>query len=664
LSFSWFKDSFVGVDAPIVRFIVRNQGHRADVAKAFRDFEQAFPNKSPSFFCFAALQGLALAQAIDQAIAVHIRHSLYNSLILNRHEVHYMCRKRQTWFGKPKSFLVAKALSSASTQDPTTNTRRVAASFVRPCGFHSMTAPVERPYLEHYMSFSKLHDVVIAGAGPVGLFLSCELALAGLDVLIVERAESPQTPLKLPPLGMRGISVATGEALYRRGLLDDLVAAADAARAAMACQARGESTAKPTKAQVGHFAGIPINPALVDLSKWTYRLPNPVSANFAADMASVEAVLTKRAQALGVEIRRGLTVTGVCDESDQVTIDVGDLKLRARWLVGCDGGHSSVRKLAGFDFPGTEPEFTAYYALVDIADPHKLLPGRNATPSGFYMNLPGQLSIADFDGGAFDRSNAITLDHLQSVLRRVSETDVTLTAVHLATSFTDRARLATSYRRGHVLLAGDAAHIHSALGGQGLNIGMGDAMNLGWKLAATVLGKGSAQLLDTYETERRPIGQWVLDWTRAQACIMKPTPQAKAVEGIVRDLIDTGDGATYFAEQLWGITLHYDLGSKHPLVGYSAPDLTFQNGDRLAEYLHAGTGVLINLAGDKHLRVASERWRDQIKYVESAAQNSVGLSAALVRPDGFVAWAADGEIDFGAFDRAIAQWFGAPALTC
>lgn len=354
------------------------------------------------------------------------------------------------------------------------------------------------------MSISKLHDVIIAGAGPVGLFLGCELALAGLDVLIVERAESAQAPLKLPPLGMRGLSVATSEALYRRGLLDDLIAAADAARAAIASHSPSGSAVKPTKAQIGHFAGISINPALVDLSQWTYRLPSPASANFAADMASVEAVLTKRALALGVEIRRGLTVTGVCDGSDQVTIDAGDLKLRARWLVGCDGGQSSVRKLAGFDFPGTEPEFTAYYALVDLADPHKLLPGRNATASGFYMNLPGQISIADFDGGSFDRSNDITLEHLQAVLRRVSETDVTLTAVRLATSFTDRARLATTYRRGRVLLAGDAAHIHSALGGQGLNAGLGDAMNLGWKLAATVSGMASAELLGTYETERRP----------------------------------------------------------------------------------------------------------------------------------------------------------------
>ena len=229
------------------------------------------------------------------------------------------------------------------------------------------------------MSDSTLRDVIIAGAGPVGLFLACELALAGLDVVIVEQAARPQAPLKLPPLGMRGLSVATGEALYRRGLLDELLTAADAAR----------GVARPARTQAGHFAGIPIDPALVDLARWPYRLPNPASTNFAADMASVESVLATRAQALGVEIRRGLAVTDCADNGDQVAVHAGDVVLRARWLVGCDGGRSVVRKLAGFDFPGTAPAFTAYYAVVDIAEPHRLRPGRNATPSGLLHEPAG-----------------------------------------------------------------------------------------------------------------------------------------------------------------------------------------------------------------------------------------------------------------------------------
>jgi 2-polyprenyl-6-methoxyphenol hydroxylase-like FAD-dependent oxidoreductase len=493
-------------------------------------------------------------------------------------------------------------------------------------------------------SSSRLHDVVIAGAGPVGLFLACELALANLDVLVLERADSPDTPLKVPPLGTRGLSVATGEALYRRGLLDDLVAAASA----------------PRKAQAGHFAGIAIDAAKVDLSGWKYRPPNPASNNFAADMASVEAVLTARAVALGVDIRRGHAVTGIDEHGDELTVHASGRSFRAKWLVGCDGGRSAVRKLAGFEFPGTEPEFTAYSALVAIADPETLRPGRHATSAGFYMNEPGRIAIADFDGGAFDRSEAITLDHLQAVLRRVSGTDVTLAAVHLATSFTDRARLAASYRQGRVLLAGDAAHIHSALGGQGLNAGLGDAMNLGWKLAATVRGRAPAGLLDSYHAERHPVGEWLLDWTRAQAAVMRPDAHGRALEVIVRGLINSGDGATWFAEQLWGVSLRYDLGGGHPLVGCSAPDVEFNDGSRLASHLRAGTGLLVDFDASSPLRHTIAPWRDRICYIACGAINELGLSALLVRPDGFVAWASDKAAVAGEVEAAALRWFGRP----
>ncbi|WP_198087158.1 FAD-dependent monooxygenase [Variovorax sp. E3] len=499
---------------------------------------------------------------------------------------------------------------------------------------------------------SRLHDVVIAGAGPVGLFLACELALAGLDVLVLERAEHPEAPLKVPPLGTRGLSVATAEALYRRGLLEDLQAATAAAR--------GAATGAPRKAQAGHFAGIGIDPARIDPSAWPYRLPNPASSNFAADMGSVESVLAARALALGVEIRRGLAVTGLDDGGDGVAVHAGGHSVRAKWLVGCDGGRSAVRKLADFAFPGTEPEFTAYSALVDIADPEKLRPGRNATPAGFYMNEPGRIAIADFDGGAFDRSEAITLAHLQSVLRRVSGTDVTLSSMHLATSFTDRARLATAYRKDRVLLAGDAAHIHSALGGQGLNAGLGDAMNLGWKLAATVHGTAPEGLLDSYHAERHPVGEWVLDWTRAQAAIMRPDAHARALEGIVRDLIDTPDGATYFAGQLWGISLRYDLGDGHTLAGRSAPDVEFDDGSRLAHYLREGTGVLVDFDRCEPLRRAVAPWGDRIRYVAGGAKDPLGLAAMLVRPDGFVAWASDKTPAPGDIEPAATRWFGLP----
>jgi pentachlorophenol monooxygenase len=491
-------------------------------------------------------------------------------------------------------------------------------------------------------SISRLRDVVIAGAGPVGLFLSCELALAGLDVLVVERDEHPAAPLKSGPLGTRGLSIATAETLHRRGLLEALLAAG-AVRAP----------------QAGHFASIAIDAAKVDRAAWPHHLPGPADTPLACDLATLEAVLAARAVALGVEIRRCAAVIGLDERADEVLVRAGDTGLRARWLVGCDGGRSAVRKLAGFEFAGTEPEFTAYSALVDIADPERLKPGRHATPTGFYMNQPGRIAVADFDGGAYDRGRPVTREHLQAVLRRVSGTDVTLSALHLATTFTDRARLATRYRRGRVLLAGDAAHVHSALGGQGLNAGLGDAMNLGWKLAATVRGRAPDGLLDTYEAERRPVGQWLLDWTRAQVALMRPDAHARALEGLVRELAATRDGATHFAGQLWGVALRHELGVDHPLAGRSAPELAFDDGRRLGDQLRDGRGVLVDLAGSEAVRRAVLPWDGRVRLVTASVREPLGLGALLVRPDGIVAWAIDDGAAADGLLPALARWFGA-----
>ncbi|MCK9684346.1 FAD-dependent monooxygenase [Scleromatobacter humisilvae] len=493
-------------------------------------------------------------------------------------------------------------------------------------------------------SSSRLHDVVVAGAGPVGLFLACELALAGVDVLVLERDERPEAPLNSAPLGLRGLSVATSEALDRRGLLDDLL------------------DAVPRPAQAGHFAGIAIDAAKVDPSAWPWRAAGPALTTLASDIATLEAVLAARAFELGVVIRRGLGVTGLDERDDELAVHANDLAFRTRWLVGCDGGRSTVRKLAGFEFAGTEPEFTAYSALVDIADPAVLKPGRHATPRGFIMSQPGRIAIADFDGGAHDREQPVTRAHLQAVLRRVSGTEVRLTTLHQATTFTDRARLATTYRRGRVLLAGDAAHVHSALGGQGLNAGLGDAMNLGWKLAATVRGRAPDDLLDTYEAERRPVGQWLLDWSRAQVAIMRPGPQARAMEGIVRELAATRDGATWFAGQLWGVTLRHDLGGGHPMTGRSAPDLAFDDGRRLASWLREGRGVLVDLAGSQRLRQAAARWGERVRVVGGGVGKALGLAALLVRPDGVVAWASDDDAaSTSELEGALTRWFGPAA---
>jgi flavin-dependent dehydrogenase len=373
-------------------------------------------------------------------------------------------------------------------------------------------------------------------------------------------------------------------------------------------------------------------------------------------------VLAEHANKLGVEVRRGMPVTDFTQCEDGVTVRAGDESFQGKWLVGCDGGRSTVRKMAGFEFEGTDPEFTGYSASVEIADPEKLRPGFNLTAKGMYISGPGpgRIGVADFDGASFDRSQEITLESLQAILRRVSGTDVTLTALHVATSYTDRARQATTYKKGRVLLAGDAAHIHSPLGGQGLNTGIGDAMNLGWKLAATIKGWAPDDLLDTYTAERHPIGAWALNWTRAQVAIMRPDPHAQAIASVIRDLINTKDGTSYFAEKVSGILLQYDLPGDHPLIGRSAPDFEFEDGSRLGPLLQDGAGLLLDLAGIEQLNTLSRRWPGRLKYVSARAKDNKGLAAMLLRPDGFVAWAVDMNSNLTALEETIHRWFGSP----
>jgi hypothetical protein len=268
--------------------------------------------------------------------------------------------------------------------------------------------------------------------------------------------------------------------------------------------------------------------------------------------------------------------------------------------------------------------------------------------------------MVDFDGGDFHRTQPITLEHVQAVLRRISGADVTLTALQLATTWTDRACQATAYRKGQVLLAGDAAHIHSPLGGQGLNLGLGDAMNLGWKLAATIRGDAPAGLLDSYSSERHPVGVQVLDWSRAQVALMRPSRASRALEAIIRELIDTRDGATYFAERVWGVSLRHDLGGSHPLVGRSAPDFELVDGTKLGELLTNGKGLLLDFNARTALQALASRWSDRMTYVASDAKDRLGLSAVLVRSDGVVAWAGEAALDHEEAAQAASRWFGEP----
>ncbi len=505
-----------------------------------------------------------------------------------------------------------------------------------------------------------IYDVVIAGAGPVGLFLACELRLAGVSVLVLERAEDPHSPLKRLPFGMRGLSAPTIEAFDRRGLLDDI---ASRQRAREVSGGGSTSAAAHWMGQPrrpgGHFAGIQFYLDDIDTSKWPYRLPGAAGPSMLVDMESLESALTARASAMGAEVRRGLGVEGLDQSDNHVTVRAGDERFRGQWFVGCDGGRSTVRKAAGFDFVGTDPEFTGYSVEVEMADPDALRPGRNYTPTGMYTYAwPGTIAMVEFDGGAFHRTWPITLEHVQAVLRRVSDADVTLTALHLATTWTDRACQATRYRKERVLLAGDAAHIHSPLGGQGLNLGLGDAMNLGWKLAATIRDDAPSGLLDSYSTERHPVGARVLDWSRAQVALMRPSRSSRALEAVIRDLIETRDGATYFAERVWGVSLRYDPGGNHPLVGRSVPDFELVDGSRVGELLREGRGLLLDFDTRASLQALANRWSGRIDYVAADARDRLGGSAVLVRPDGFVAWATDSIPDDEGAAGAMSLWFG------
>ena len=499
-------------------------------------------------------------------------------------------------------------------------------------------------------------DVIISGAGPVGLFLACELALAGCSVLILEKAENPLSPLKQLPFGIRGLSALSVEALHRRGLLDEL-------EVPKRLKDPHSNAVQGPRRQVGHFAGIPFHSGNIDISQWKYRLPDSTDTNLISEMQELETVLARRAEALGVRIRRGLPITDFHQTGDGVTVASGDRSFEGKWLVGCDGSRSVVRKAGGFEFAGTEPEFTGYSAHVDIVDPEKLNAGRNLTSRGMYLqSQPGFLAIQDFDGGAFHSAGQpVTLEHVQEVLRRVSNTDVTISALHIATTWTDRARQAVAYRNGRVLLAGDAAHIHAPLGGQGLNLGLGDAMNLGWKLAATLQENAPEGLLDSYQAERHPVGAQVLDWSRAQVSVMRPDPGARALNAILRDLLNTRDGATYFAGRVWAVTTRYDLGGDHPLTGHSVPDFEFEDGITVGELMRDGRGMLLDFNRNTSLEALATEYGDRIKFVSGRAKDQLGLNTVLVRPDGFVAWACDHEPDEQSIRRAVARWFGSRA---
>lgn len=496
------------------------------------------------------------------------------------------------------------------------------------------------------------YDVMIAGAGPVGLFLACELALGKCSVLIVEKADTPDSPLKQLPFGVRGLSSQSVQALDRRNLLTELELHKHFKNPHMIAK----QDPLPRR-QAGHFAGLPFYFSEIDETQWPYQLPGSTPKQILSEMQELETVLTRRAEALGVSIKRGLTVTGLSQTETDVTLKAGQQCFTGQWLVGCDGGRSAVRKLAGFEFVGTEPEFTGYSAQVELAEADLLQPGRNVTERGMYLqSQPGFIILQDFDGGAFHQAKQpVSLEHLQAVLRRISNTDVSINALQTVTTWSDRSMQVTQYRKGRIFLAGDAAHIHSPLGGQGLNLGLGDAFNLGWKLAACLKYQAPDSLLDTYQAERHPIGAQILDWSRAQVALMRPDRSARALQNVMRDLLNTRDGATYMAAKIWGMFTHYDFGDRHPLLGYCAPDFEFEDGTRLSKWMHNGQGILLDLEVSQELQTLASEFSDRIKYLPGPVKVSFGLKAILIRPDGIVAWASDKDRELDQIKRLLTQ---------
>jgi len=487
------------------------------------------------------------------------------------------------------------------------------------------------------------YDVVVAGAGPVGLMVAGELALHGVRVLVLERLTEPDLTIKAG-----SITVPTAEAFDRRGLLSELRAAHEATMAKMIEFMRTRAPSGPTAPKgprfAGHFGGIMLDAGRLDpADPWLSGHGEAATVSIVSQ-AEIERILAEWTGRLGVELWRGVELTGLDQDSDGVRVHLRDGgTVECQWLVGADGGRSTVRKAVGFDFPGTDAQITGHQAVVEMDGAEGLLPGWNATPTGVYAHgpTPGRILTVEFHGTPADRDTPVDAQELQTAIRHVTGADVTVHKVLSATRFTDNARQASTYRMGRVLLAGDAAHVHSPFGGQGLNLGIGDAMNLGWKLAAELQGWAPDGLLDTYTSERHPIGAWVLDWTRAQIAIMRPDPHARALRRIVEDLAGTTDGATYLAASIAGVRQRYDLPGDSPLVGRGVAD------PQLTRLLHDGRGVLVT-------STAPDGYADRLHIV-------AGEQAMLVRPDGIVAW-VDGD---GPLDDALHTWFGrvpAPVL--
>ncbi|WP_440710871.1 FAD-dependent monooxygenase [Herbiconiux sp. YIM B11900] len=466
-----------------------------------------------------------------------------------------------------------------------------------------------------------MHDVIISGGGPTGMMLAAELRLQGVEVLVLERDTAPNPAVRSLGLHPRSIEI-----LDQRGLLERFLAAGT-----------------PYPGAAGRFAGIvPARPPRLDTPHdYILGIPQPVTDRLLADHAVEQ----------GAVLRRGAEVAGFRHDGDGVDVELSDgTALRSRWLVGCDGGRSLVRRMLGVGFPG-EPATTEWLlgevALTADAEEVAAVSARvRETHRGFGIGPAGDglfRAVVPAASVADDRATPPSLEEFRTQLRAYAGTDFGAHSPRSLTRFGDATRLADQYRVGRVLLAGDAAHVHPPLGGQGLNLGIQDAFNLGWKLAATVKGWAPDGLLDSYFTERHPVAEQVLALTRAQSELLAPEPGPQAVRQLLTELMDIEEVSRLLADRVSGLGIRYDVGEEatgpeaSALLGRRMRDLPLGAGPRLYELLRAGRGLLLDPTGS----FDATGWEDRVDEV-GIAPGVAGVPAVLLRPDGHVVWACGG----------------------
>jgi 2-polyprenyl-6-methoxyphenol hydroxylase-like FAD-dependent oxidoreductase len=485
------------------------------------------------------------------------------------------------------------------------------------------------------------HAVVIAGGGPAGLMLAGELAVAAVDVVIVERRVSQDVD------GSRagGLHSRTIEVLDQRGIADRFLAEGQAM-------------------QVQGFAGIPL-----DIGDF----PTRHNYGLALWQSRFERILADWVGELGVPILRGCEVVGFAQHDTGVDVEVsGDMSLRAEYLVGCDGGRSLIRKAAGIDFVGLDPSTSWMIAEVEMDEQPEL----GMRPEGGGIGPVNRVE----GGGPFrvvlkeqqvEHTSEPTLQDLREELVVAYGTDYRVHSPNWISRFTDMARQAATYRPGRVLLAGDAAHVHPPQGGQGLNVGVQDAVNLGWKLAQVVNKTSPETLLDTYHVERHPVGARVLHNTMAQVALSSPDDRHQALRDIMAELLGMDEPRRRIAAMLCGLDIHYDLGEGHPLLGRRMPDLDLHTADgptRVFTLLHDARPVLLNLGAPGGFDITP--WANRVRLVDAKHDGLWELPvlgeiaappAVVIRPDGHVAWV--GDLTDPDLPQALATWFGAATPT-